>query len=58
MDAGGLSFLSLSSLAAAAAEIHSATTAADAVTIADADANLIFPKTPARKEASVPEFFY
>ncbi len=44
MDAGGLSFLSLSSLAVDAAEILSATTAADAdvTTIADADANLIF----------------
>lgn len=42
MDAGGLSFLSLSSAAAADAVVHSATTAADAATIADADANLIF----------------
>lgn len=43
MDAGGLLFLSLSSLAAADAAITAdATTTADAATIADADANLIY----------------
>ncbi len=47
MDAGGLLFLSLSSLAAADAATRlttavDAATTADAATIADADANLIY----------------